>query len=230
MNDFNNYKDKLDSELCNSNFLYSGDVISSQIDKNNLICFDSNLSDQLLKKTLCDIYDWSFERLFQKSEKIQFKNSVDFNFISLLDNIYHQLLLNQTNYNFPSTIFFSPNSFRFINQNINTLVNFTNGQNEMTPNFFQKKFTITFRGNEISFFMSPLIKDSQNDFVFYLTDKPIQSMMWIIQNMNYQIIKESNQFLHQIDYPLYECDYCSWQIRITDIEEIRAEKINKILN
>ena len=229
MFNFNNYKDKLESELSDSNFLYSGDVISSQISKGNLLCFDSTPSEQLLKKILCDVYDLSFERMVKKSEKIEFKNSDDFNFISLLDNIYHQLLINQANYNFPSTIFFSPNSFRFINQNINTLVNFTNNQSVMTPDFFQKKFAITFRGNDISFFMSPLIKDSTNDFVFYLTDKPIQSMMWILQNMNYQIIKESNEFLHQIDYPLYECDYSSWEIRIIDIEKIREEKINKIL-
>jgi hypothetical protein len=238
VNYFNNYKDKLESELSNSNFINAGDVISSKISRCNLICSDKTPSIPLLKKTICDIYDWSFERMIQKSEKIVFKNSDSFDFLSILDNIYHRQLTTQSNYNFPGTIFFSTNSFRFINQNTpsslivhsNTSINFSGNCNDITPDFFQKKFELTFRGNEISFFRSPLIKDTTNDFVFYLCDKPIQSMMWILQNMSYQINQNPNGFLHQIDYPIYECDYKSLEIRITDTVKIREEKINKILS
>jgi hypothetical protein len=85
-------------------------------------------------------------------------------------------------------------------------------------------------GREVSAYYSPLIEDSEDDCYFYLVDKPIQSMVWSLQNMNYKIVENNYQFEHIVSFPIYHCDYNVYKIRVVNTQKIREEKINTLLN
>ena len=97
------------------------------------------------------------------------------------------------------------------------------------PDYFARKFRLMSSGVEVSSFYSPLIKDSEDDCHFYLVDKPIQSMVWSLQNMTYDINKGFSSNLHSIKLPIYNCDYSSLRIRVINTQKLREEKINSIL-
>lgn len=229
MRTFDDYKNIIESEMTNLSFIYSGDVIGSHTAGNNIRINDSNISEDFIKKTLVDIYNWSFEKMKQKSIEIIYKDSEYKDIISIFDDVYHKLLLHN-NYSFPSILFFSKNSALFVNNYLIHKKSHLYHQQEFIPEFFYKEFDLTFRGNSITNFYSPLIEDESNDFVFYICDRPIQSMVWGIQNMTYKIDRSFSGFTHRIDYPLYDCDYQSFKIRVVNTQKIREEKIDIILN
>jgi hypothetical protein len=77
-------------------------------------------------------------------------------------------------------------------------------------------------------YYSPLIEDSGDEIVLYISDASIQSLVYTIQNMEYEIIGGQKKN-HTIKYPFYECDFNSYKISIKDISKIRDEKIDSIL-
>jgi hypothetical protein len=85
-------------------------------------------------------------------------------------------------------------------------------------------------GKEVSAYYSPLISDDVDDCHFYLIDRPIQSMVWSLQNMNYSVNKGFSSNEHVIKIPIYNCDYESYKIRVVNTQKLRNDKINLILN
>ena len=84
-------------------------------------------------------------------------------------------------------------------------------------------------GLEVSAFYSPMIKDTDDDCHFYLIDKPIQSMVWSLQNMTYDMNRGFSSNDHCIKLPVYDCNYNAMKIRVINTQKLREEKINSIL-
>jgi hypothetical protein len=66
----------------------------------------------------------------------------------------------------------------------------------------------------------------------YLVDSGIQSLVYSIQNMTYDIerVDEFDKWKHTINYTLYDCNYKSFKLIIKDLSKIREDKINKLLD
>ena len=76
-----------------------------------------------------------------------------------------------------------------------------------------------------------MITELEDEIVIYVTDKPIQSLVYTIQNMDYVIKKISRKkWSHVINYPFYDCVYNSYKVVIRDISKIRENKIKDLLD
>jgi hypothetical protein len=118
----------------------------------------------------------------------------------------------------PKIIFYSTNS----NLNLQLgghLVEPEDDGHSYLPNYFTRRFKIMAYNREVSAYYSPLIEDDLDDCHFYLVDRPIQSMVWSLQNMDYSIKS-----------PIYDCDFEVYKIRVVNTQKLREDKINSILN
>jgi hypothetical protein len=214
---FENFKKSLEDYLQKIEFIYSGDVINS-IDKTfTKKIKHTSFSAELMREVMVDVYNYSFKEMLEKSKEIVIHRS---NFIDIHDMI-DKLSIN------PKLLFFSNHSNR--NLSLGHTILDTKDSKLFLPDYFVRKFRLMSSGVEVSSFYSPLIKDSEDDCHFYLVDKPIQSMVWSLQNMTYDINKGFSSNLHSIKLPIYNCDYSSLRIRVINTQKLREEKINSIL-
>jgi hypothetical protein len=51
-----------------------------------------------------------------------------------------------------------------------------------------------------------------------------------IQNMDYKVDKNKTNYLHTLDYKLYDCNYNSYKVVIKNVSKMRQDKINQILD
>lgn len=220
---FSEYKKTIESNLIQIPFLYSGDVIKSKIQSFNETRDKPLTSPSFIIKCINDIYEKSFFEMMSRSQTliVSEESLIGVNFISKLEelNIGHNFIF-MTGRN--------RNLFGDINQIDN---------NKPFPKFFYevKKYV----NKNVSVFLSNLIIEEGKETVIYVTNRPIQSLVYSIQNMEYKItphidndIRDSHlmKWNHTIDYPYYNCDYDCYKIVIKNISEIRHQKINKILN
>ena len=178
----------------------------------------SNFSSTFISEIISEIYDWSFKKMIDNStEIIIHKNK----FTDVYD------LLNEYNID-PKILFYSKNS----NLNLNLGGHLVEGSGDKgyLPDYFMRRFKLMSYGNQVSAFYSPLIEDESDDCHFYLVDRPIQSLVWGLQNMEYEIMNDFDFYTHKVTIPIYHCDYKSYKIRVIDTAKIREEKINTLLN
>ena len=216
-NEFSKYKKQLEDYLINIDFLYSGDVINSEDLKFTIKINHRIISSIFISEIMIDIYNWSLKRMIENSKEIVVHRN-KFNDV-------HDLM-NDLNLN-PKILFYSKNS------NLNLNLGGTLIEEEKVgylPDYFMRRFKLMSFGKEVSAYYSPLIEDTVDDCNFYLVDKPIQSMVWILQNMDYNISEESDGWIHKINCPIYHCDYDVYKVRVIDTQKIREEKINILLD
>jgi len=91
---------------------------------------------------------------------------------------------------------------------------------------FPQYFYIKKNLNGIKIYESPNIISHKNEIDIYVTDRSIQSLVYVIQNMFYVI--DGN--IHTIYYKIYDCDYCSYKISFRDVSKIRNDKISSIIS
>jgi len=219
-NTFDNYKKSLEDYLQNIDFIYSGDVINStnKVYTNKLK--HEQFSSQLFRDSIIDVYNYSFNKMIENSKEVVIHRN-KFSIDNLLNILIDSKIL-----------FCSDNSYSFMLRHYVTSTNFfstTSIEDEgigYLPDFFKSKLKI----EDVSFYYSPNIKDDVDDFHFYLVDRPIQSMVWSLQNMTYTINKSFLNNEHVLKFPIYNCDYTSYKIRVIDTQKIREDKINILLN
>jgi hypothetical protein len=219
MNEFDNYKKSLEDFLQSIDFIYSGDVINSVDKKYVNKLKHSSFSAHLFREIMVDIYKYSFEKMFEKSKEIIIHRN---NFLDIYE------LMDKISIN-PKILFYSQNS----NMNLNLgshLLELEDDGHSYLPNYFNRRFKLMSYGKEVSAYYSPLISDDVDDCHFYLIDRPIQSMVWSLQNMNYSVNKGFSSNEHVIKIPIYNCDYESYKIRVVNTQKLRNDKINLILN
>ncbi len=223
---FSDYKKTIESNLINISFLYSGDVIKSSEFTYSEVRNNPLISPSFIINCLINIYNKSFEEMMNKSEKIFlteelfFKNEKENkNFSQTLKelNICHDYIFTSGK----NSIFFVPCTIQ---------------PNKPFPNYFYE--SKNFEPN-VDVLISPLIEESESETVIFLTNKPIQSLVYSIQNMDYKVIPDKNnsesfpnlmRWTHEIKYPFYYCDYKSIKLTIRDISSIRDKKISELFN
>jgi hypothetical protein len=213
-----NFKKSLEDYLESMQFIYSGDVVSS-IDKfYQKKLKHSSFSAELMKDVMVDVYKSSIDKMIENSKEVVIHRD---NFVDVYKFIEDKKLNS-------SFLFYSGNS----NKNLNLGGSMLPKQNigQFLPDYFTRKFKLMSFGVEISAFFSPYIKDTVDDCHFYLVDKPIQSMVWSLQNMTYDIHRGFSSYDHTVKLPIYDCSYSSLRVRVINTQKLREEKINILLN
>lgn len=218
MSQFEEYKKSLENYLINIDYLYSGDVISSQEKSLVTKIQKLNFAPEVVIKALKDIYDHSIKNLISKSPEIVVNRQ---DFVDVRD-LYTRLGFS------PTSLFLSKNSLSFQNHSIQSSKQKI--KSEFIPEYFQMQYKMGGSGNTVNCYYSPVIDDSLDDCHIYFVDKGIQSFVWILQNMTYSINRGFSSNEHLIKYPIYECDFQSIRIRVVDTQKIREKKISQILD
>lgn len=212
------YKNKIENSLIDISFLYSGDIISSSHLKYEVLTeFDFELNN-IIKNTIINIYNQSFQKMVNKAKEFTISNENTKIESDLLNEIFKLGIK-------PVFIFCSNKGKNLFGRTFTGKIS-----NTTLPDYFYSFEKIT--SVDIEIFYSPLIKEKNDEIILYISDSPIQSLVYTIQNMEYQINRESNgkKYLHTIYYDLYDCRFNSYKISIKDIAKLRYNKINKILN
>ena len=213
-NDFSYYKKQLEDYLLKIDFIYSGDIIKSEELKFSKKLNHTSHSSIFVSEIMCEIYNWSFNKMIEKSKELIIHRT-KFNDIYDLMNDYKLD---------PKILFYSKNSN--LNLNLGGRLLEESGDRGYLPGYFMRRFKLMSFGKEVSAYFSPLIEDSTDDCNFYLSNNAIQSMVWSLQNMEYDIV----DYEHIVSLPIYHCDYDVYKIRVIDTQKIREEKINTLLD
>lgn len=212
MTSFSEYKKSLEDILQNVSFLYSGDIISSYDKSLSLELKHKSFSPELIKLMLLDIYNESISYMMSKSNDVSLSSES-------IKNIYEILQI----VNNPNFIFYSNNS----KMNLKLSDSDFSEVNSFLPNFFYDRIKLL---NNITGFFSPNIIDNLDDSHLIVTDRPIQSLVWSLQNMSYEISGDGDFYQHKVNYQIYQCDFNSTTVHIKNINKIRDEKLTRILN
>ena len=219
---FEEYKKTLEPNLSNLSFLYNGDVLSSTDSYYSNIKSSEKTSPSFIISTIENIYNESFKMMIDKSETIVIsKESIKLSLSgkgNIIDVIIGELKLK------PSYIFTSNKSKTFFSslKRVDDTRSF--------PGYF---YNIERYSNmNLEIFYSPLIEETEGESIMYLVDSGIQSLVYSIQNMTYDIerVDEFDKWKHTINYTLYDCNYKSYKLIIKDLSKIREDKINKLLD
>jgi hypothetical protein len=219
---FEEYKKTLEPNLSNLSFLYNGDVLSSTDSYYSNIKSSEKTSPSFIISTIENIYNESFKMMIDKSETIVIsKESIKLSVGgkgNIIDVIIEELKLK------PSYIFTSNKSKTFFSslKRVDDTRSF--------PGYF---YNIERYSNmNLEIFYSPLIEETEGESIMYLVDSGIQSLVYSIQNMTYdiEIVDEFDKWKHTINYNLYDCNYKSYKLIIKDLSKIREDKINKLLD
>ena len=213
---FSEEKNNLDIILSKIEVLYAGDVISSEIKKKKKEIDSEFISNQFLIEVISDVYNFSIKSMAENSESIVISSS------KINDKRPFFDILKQLNIN---------TKYLFCNQSSKKLFGneFLTGpiySGSAFPDYFFKIDTILGLGYEI--YYSPHIKDSGDDLVIYSVDSGIQSLLYSLHNMDYNITNYNGRFIHTISYNIYKCDYKSYKLIIRDVEKLRDKKIEQI--
>ena len=217
---FDEYKKTIESNISNISFLYNGDVLSSTNSFYSQFKSSQSTSPSFIIRTIENIYNESFKMMDDRSETIVIsKESIKLSAGgkgNIIDFIIGELKLK------PTYIFTSEKSKTFFSS-IKRLDN-----TRSFPGYF---YNIDRYNNiNLEIFHSPIIEEDKGESIMYLVDAGIQSLVYSIQNMTYDVEKFEDEWKHTINYTLYDCNYKSYKLIIKDLSKIREDKINKILH
>lgn len=223
---FAEYKKTLELNLINISFLYSGDVISSSDCTFSEIRTTPLTSPNFIISSISEIYNQSFQMMIKKSKEYIIPEEsiigigVDGN---LFDKIFELGIK-------PIYVFCSEKGKLLFGQV------FKSKSTSALPHYF---YSIDkYIGISVEIFYSPLIDEDIDEVILYISDAPIQSLVYSLQNMDYNIDSTidnfkpfiPNQWNHTLSYKLYDCNYNSYRISIRNVSRLRQDKINQILN
>lgn len=214
--DFSDYKKTLEDLLQNISFLYSGDVISSEERTMTIDVKHNSFSPELMRNVLLDIYNDSITNMIEKSEEVSISSNN-------LKDIYQLMDMNSNS----KYLFYSSNSN--LNLNISSHLEGEFGS-YFLPSYFNQRIKLASYGSDISAYFSPIIKDNIDEYEILFVDKPIQSLVWSLQNMTYEIVPDFGKYKHIVKYRFYDCDYKSVKIVVRSLGKIREKKISSLLN
>ena len=217
---FDEYKKTIESNISNISFLYNGDVLSSTNSFYSQFKSSQSTSPSFIIRTIENIYNESFKMMDDRSETIVIsKESIKLSAGgkgNIIDFIIGELKLK------PTYIFTSEKSKTFFSS-IKRLDN-----TRSFPGYFSN--IDRYNNINLEIFHSPIIEEDKGESIMYLVDAGIQSLVYSIQNMTYDVEKFEDEWKHTINYTLYDCNYKSYKLIIKDLSKIREDKINKILH
>lgn len=216
---FSEYKKNLEQVIECLNYLYSGDVITSEEREYVEIKTNPLTSPNFITNSIINIYNESFTNMFKNSTELIIAKESLTESSNLIDYLVMKTGIHL------SFIFCSDNSKKIlgISKQLET--------NKSLPGYF---FNIErYIGINLDVYYCPLIDDGEGDVVMYVSDLPIQSLVYTLQNMEYLIspTDETNiHWEHKMKYNFYECQYKSFRVIIRNVSKVREIKINEILN
>lgn len=215
----NNFRSLLEEQLESTEFIYAGDVIDSTTSLFSKSIEGHRFSPDLVTEMLTGVYNQSFQHMADNCSEmvIDRRNFKD------LYRVIEELSWS------PTILFFSTRE----GLNLELEGELPPDSGSFIPPYFSKKYQLRVsslalngpKDLEISAFFSPLIKESATESVFYLVDRPIQSLVWSLQNMEYQIGIEQ----HILSLPVYRCNFQALKIRVVDTQRLRNNKINTVI-
>lgn len=212
MESFLSYKKTLDNFFSNISYLYNGDAISSIDSSYSEIKEYSCLSTKFIIDVISNIYKESYELMVEKSK-----------LVSISDKMLNEYLLKINWIDFFKEYCDITKNYIFCGEKMKKHFKslFTN-QYKFLPDYFSAI------GD--SAYFNPYIIENEGDSIIYITDGGIQSLVYIIQNMDYEVEKISDtEWKHIMNYNLYNCDYNSCKLVIKDLIKLRNDKINSII-
>jgi len=210
-------------------YLYDGDAISSIDESYSEIKTTPLTSPTFIITTVIKIYNQSIKSMISKSKEIIIpEESISKSTVfggNILDKITDMGIK-------PLYIFASKKGSKLFGITKKPEVN------RAFPGYFYN--IERFVGLNLDVFYSPLIEEEDGECILYVTDKSFQSLVYSIQNMEYRIDPQNEingnkpyneiEWLHTLDYKLYDCNYNSYKIIIKNVSKIREDKINQILD
>lgn len=210
-------------------YLYDGDAISSIDESYSEIKTTPLTSPTFIITTVIKIYNQSIKSMISKSKEIIIpEESISKSTVfggNILDKITDMGIK-------PLYIFASKKGYKLFGITKKPEVN------RAFPGYFYN--IERFVGLNLDVFYSPLIEEEDGECILYVTDKSFQSLVYSIQNMEYRIDPQNEingnkpyneiEWLHTLDYKLYDCNYNSYKIIIKNVSKIREDKINQILD
>jgi hypothetical protein len=209
---FDEYRSIIETNLVEVSYLYSGDIISYSDEE-----FTNNIShSKTSPRFIIDVIDFIYEKSIKSmiSKSILVERCLDFNKLDINGYWVSEIVNSLDN--------IKSDSFVFIGDVKN--IGIIKGNNKKPfPDYF---YDIKNLGNSNKLYKCPYIDVISDEITLYIVDKPIQSLVYSIQNMTYDINKNS----HTLKYKFYQCDYSSYKLVIKDISKMRNDKIDFILN
>ena len=208
---FDEYRSIIETNLVDISYLYSGDIISysDQEFKNNIS--HSKTSPKFIIDVIDFIYEESIKSMISKS--ILVERCLDFNKMDINGYWISEMV---------NSLDIKSNCFVFIGDVKNLGIIKSNNKKPF-PDYF---YDIKNLGSSNKLYKCPYIDVMNDEVILYIVDKPIQSLVYSIQNMTYNINRNS----HTLKYKFYQCDYSSYKLVIKDISKMRNDKIDFILN
>lgn len=217
MESFDKYVKTLDDFLVNIDFIYSGDVINSTNRKFYEKINHSSFSSSLIRNIMIEIYESSVKKMIEESEEIIVHRNSFLDIHELMDRIPINTKI----------LFYSNNSNLNLNLGSHIMCDKEDG---FLPSYFIRRFKLMSHNREVSAYYCPEINDDLDDCHFYLVDKPIQSMVWALQNLDYKINKGFSTNEHIVTIPFYNCNFKSYRVKVVNTQKLRNDKINSILD
>lgn len=205
---FSEYKKTIESNIEQFDYLYSGDIKSSKQMSYSKKIKNNSISPSFIIDVIDKIYKDSITNLVNNS-KTKFNINLSFRDLKSLNlfDIPRVIEKIDVEYNYIFT--------NFKHENIHK-------SGPFPDYFYQYNNLFTYK---TKIYNSPFIEKYKGEVKLYLVDKPIQSLVYSIQNMDYEIKGDK----HTITYPFYYCDYKSYNVLIRDIVTNRENIINDIL-
>jgi len=226
---FNEYKKTIEHNLVNISYLYSGDILSYTDSQYKEIKSSPLTSPTFIINTFVEIYNKSFDIMKSKSKTLIIPEE-SINGVGVSGNLFDKIFELGVK---PVYIFCSEKGKKLFGQ-------VRSSNTSALPSYFHS--IDNFVGMNLELFHSPLIEieEDVDEIVLYVSDAPIQSLVYSIQNMDYLVDPTStiegfipnipSRWEHKINYKLYDCKFNSYKISIRNLTRLRDDKINKILN
>jgi len=202
-------------------YLYAGDINTSQSQSSYSETKANPLtSPSVIQNCIKQIYKESFDIIKLRAKEVVIPDITGTPIeIKLLTSKMDSVL----NY---------PNKFVFASKSSYNYVGFDTFKIDTTrglPGHFYELTRII--GAQSIVYYSPEVEEEDDVYNIYATDHPFQSMVYSLQNMEYEITQGSdNDWIHKINYTLYDCNFSAAKVVIKNVKRLRDEKINQILS
>lgn len=218
---FNEYKKTLDRALMSIDYLYSGDINSTlTVNSYSEVKTNPLTSPIFIQNCIKQIYKESFDLIKQRAKEVVIPDVVGTPLeIKTLTSKMDSVL------NYPNKfIFTSKSSYNYVGFD-----SFKIDNSRGLPGYLYELTRIV--GAHSIIYYSPEVEEEDGIFTIYATDHPFQSLVYSLQNMDYEITQvDDTNWIHKISYTLYDCKFSAVKVLIKNVKKIRDEKINEILS
>lgn len=218
---FDEYKSTLDDLVIKFKYLYDGDIISSKKLKHSTILKGKSNSPRFIIDTIEDIYNESVKNMIEKSVNIN---------INILGHVPTMTEIANSIIKIGS---FDPTSI-FINESFSKYFSgflFTKGSSKPFSKYMYDNGSIKVSTLDMKLYSLSEKYNIDSKNVIYVVDRSIQSLVYSIQNMEYDVdLMSGGLYKHEITYDMYDCDFKSYRLIFNDLSKQRDDKINEILS